>query len=538
MVSSSVSIKKESLQYDKTGILSPLITEYLKGADSLKSFYSYTPELSSFEKAMEARKKFPFYRKELASILLEQNQHLLENYPEVNSNIKSLSDENTFTVTTGHQLCIFTGPLYFIYKIISTINLAEQLNKKYPENHFVPVYWMAAEDHDFEEINHIHLFNKKLKWELDAKGAAGDLDPETMNGLFAELKEVMGNSEHAKELFTIFEEAYMFNNNLADATRFLVYKLLGEYGVVVFDGNEPELKKLFIPVIKDELVKQSSFDLVDATSKKLQELGYKAQVNPRSINLFFMEDGVRERIVKAPDGHFEVVNTDLSFSAEMMLNLMETQPERFSPNVVLRPLYQEYILPNLAYVGGPGELSYWLQYRSMFEYHHVHFPVLIQRGSVLLVDQQLNKKLSQFRMTPADLFIPVNDLIHQFIKEEAGDFDITEINARFKQVFDSLREKANAIDQSLAGTVNAEEQKLVNAVDGVKKKVLAAVKRQNETSVQQLKATKEKVFPEGVLQERYLNFIPFYLQYGKAFIEMLKQEIDVTEKGMIVLTLE
>jgi bacillithiol synthase len=538
MIAKSVSVKKEKISYGATGLLNSLITDYINGNESLMPFYSYPQNIDSFKEAIAERRKYPFYRKELKEVLLQQNHQIAADYPDVLKNIQSLSDENTFTVTTGHQLCIFTGPLYLIYKIISTINLAEELSKAYPSCHFVPVYWMASEDHDFEEINHIHLFNKKLVWNYEAKGASGGLDPETMTTLLSELKEVMGDSANAKELYRIFEEAYMFNSNLADAMRFLVYKLLGDYGVVVVDGNEPALKKLFKPVLHDELEKHSSFNYVEATNSKLHELGYKPQVNPRNINLFFMEDGVRERIVKAPDEHFEVVNTDLAFSKVMMLDLLEKQPERFSPNVVLRPVYQEYILPNLAYVGGPGEIAYWLQYRTLFNYHKVHYPVLVHRGSVLLIDQPLNKKLHQFNMTPVDLFSSLDDLVKKFLNAEAGELDVSEFISLSNNLFNKLREKVVAIDQSLAGTVNAEEQKLLNSLELIKKKVMAAIKRQNETSVAQLKGIKDRAFPEGVLQERYLNFIPFYLTYGNAFIGLLKKEIAVMEKSLVVLTLE
>lgn len=530
-------LKTETLDFQLSKVIAPLTMDYLNQKDQVKEFYNYPFEVNSFTTAVEQRRKFPFYRKELVNALLKQNHQLVEDYPAMKSNIESLLDENTFTITTGHQLCVFTGPLYYIYKLISVINLAEELNKKHPGLHFVPLYWMAAEDHDFEEINHIHLFNKKLTWQTEAKGATGDLDPETMSDLLAELKVVMGESENAKELYRIFEEAYMFNATLADATRFLVTKLFGKYGLVILDGNDSYLKGIFSPVLKDELKNQSSFRLVEATNNKLLSLNYKLQVNPRNINLFFMEDGVRERIVKAPDGHFEVVNTDLSFTEKMMFDILEKQPERFSPNVVLRPLYEEYILPNVAYVGGPGEVSYWLQYRSMFEYHKVHYPVLVLRESALIIDQSMDKKLNQFHMSITDLFTSTEELVKNFIREEAGDFDVSDLIAKSNALFSEIKNKVASVDQSLTGTVNAEEQKLLNSIEAIKKKVQAAIRRQHEASVNQLKGIKEKAFPEGIPQERYQNFIPYFLQYGHSFIETLKKEFQPFRNGMLILSM-
>lgn len=538
MIAQSGTWTSETLNNKSINMFPALIADYISGKENIRSLYNYEHKLSAFENVIAERRKFPVNRKVLTDVLLQQNHQLLEDYPLTKSNIESLLNENTFTVTTGHQLCIFTGPLYFIYKIISVINLTEELKRLHPDCNFVPVYWMASEDHDFEEINHIHLFNKKLEWKQEDTGAVGALDPETMSEVLTQLKEIMGDSGHSGELFRIFEEAYMFNPTLADAMRFLVMRLLGQYGLVVMDGNAPELKRLFIPVLKDELQTQSASKYVEETNTVLHSLNYKVQVTPRNINLFFMEDGVRERMVKAPDGHFEVVNTDLRFSEEMLFNLLEKQPERFSPNVVLRPVYQEYILPNLAYVGGPGEISYWLQYKSLFGYHKVHFPMLVQRESVLILDRSLLKKMDQYNISVEDLFLSQEVLIKKYILEESGDFDVSGFTKQGKMLFSDLMKEVTAIDQTLGGTVSAEEQKLLNAIELIKKKVLAAVKRQHDASVNQIKGMKDKVFPEGVLQERHLNFIPFYLSFGSSFMETLKKEIKVFRGGMLLLRSE
>jgi bacillithiol biosynthesis cysteine-adding enzyme BshC len=304
----------------------------------------------------------------------------------------------------------------------------------------------------------------------------------------------------------------------------------------VIDGSAADLKKLYIPVLEDELLNRNAVQHVEETSSKLSLLNYRPQVNARNINLFFMEEGVRERIVITPDGHYEVVNTDLRFTKEMMLELLHHQPERFSPNVVLRPLYQEYILPGLAYVGGPGEISYWMQYKSLFQHYKVHFPVLVLRDSIVLSDASLDKKMNQFGISIADLFLSSDELVRKFIREEAGELDIKPFIDDAEKLFRKIRDEAVKADPTLAATVSAEEQKLLNSIDLVKRKMQAALKRKHETSLSQLKAMKDKVFPSGELQERHLNFIPFYLADGQRFMDMLKQEISVFRKGVLVLT--
>lgn len=375
-------MQKINIEFAQTGLFNSLITDYLAQKDSVKPFYQYAPSLDSFAAIIEQRKKIPSYRKVLTSSLQNQYGELSTIHSLVKDNIKLLNNENTFTVTTGHQLCLFTGPLYMIYKIISTINLALALKEKYPAYHFVPVYWMASEDHDFEEINHIHLFNKKIVWNLKASGSSGELPTETIADVLKNLKDIIGDTDQAKHIEHLFEKCYLFNANLADATRALMNELFGKYGLVTVDGNDAQLKNIFIPQMQDELLNQPGNKNITATSKLLESQRYKSQVNPRNINLFFLEEGVRERIVQSPTGEYEVVNTDLKFSKEFLIDLLHKQPERFSPNVIMRPVYQETVLPNLAYVGGPGEISYWLQCKSLFDHFTIHYPALIMRSSV------------------------------------------------------------------------------------------------------------------------------------------------------------
>jgi bacillithiol biosynthesis cysteine-adding enzyme BshC len=536
MISSPLTLKKEALDFNKTGILPPLIRDYIRKEPLLDSLYNYPSSFDSFEEAVTNRNKFPFYRNELTDALLKQNHLVINEYNYVHENILSFHNSNTYSVTTGHQLCIFTGPLYFIYKILSTVNLAESLNKKYPAFHFVPVYWMASEDHDFEEINHIFLYNKKLQWNYAASGAAGNLPVDSMAEILSALKEIMGESITSSELFKIFEEAYMFNNTLADATRFLVNKLFGKYGLVIIDGDDASLKKIFSPIIVEELVKQPSQALVNETSQYLSSHGYKPQVNPRPVNLFFLEDELRERVVISPEGKYEVLNTDLSFTAEMITDLAARNPEHFSPNVILRPLYEEYILPNLAYIGGPGELSYWLQYKKLFEYFNVHFPVLILRSSVLMIDSNSAGKMQQFDLKTEDLFIEMEDLLKKVFRKSDDQFILTEEEKELKSIFEKINRKAVLIDKTLDASVQAELQKMLNSLEVIAKKAAAAIKRKNETTVSQLKTLKEKVYPEGVFQERHLNFIPFYLKYGNTFIDLIKQSIVPFENSLVVLS--
>ncbi len=225
-------------------------------------------------------------------------------------NIQLLKDANTFTITTGHQLNLFTGPLYFIYKIASTINLCKQLKNEFPDHNFVPIYWMATEDHDFEEINYFNFKGKKVKWNKESFGPVGRLSTEGLQEVFELFSDELGIGSNADYLRNLFIKSYLEHEHLADATRFLANELFKTEGLVIVDGDSKPLKKLFIPYVKKELLEQNSLKNVMETNEQLKD--YFVQVNPREINLFYIEDNLRERII-FEDNKFKINNTKYLF---------------------------------------------------------------------------------------------------------------------------------------------------------------------------------------------------------------------------------
>lgn len=527
-------MKSTYIPYAETGFFSNLILDYIAAKPELKGFYGYTPNLSSFAKKINDRKQTAIERVILADVLTEQNKVLNAN-EKVLSNIQLLRNNNTFTVTTGHQLNLFTGPLYFIYKIISTINLAEKLKQEYPDNNFVPVYWMHCEDHDFAEINHIHLFGKKIEWKEEHHGAAGEISTTSLRVVIDELKTILGESVYANELVALFSEAYLHHSNLADAMRYLCHQLFGQYGLVILDARDKRLKQTFVPQLKEDIFNQSNFTLVNQSNAELEKLGYKTQVNPREINCFYLTDGKRERIVKTEKG-FEVLNTSVVFSKEELEKEIENYPEKFSPNVVLRPLYQEYILPNLAYIGGAGELAYWLQYKRMFAAAKVSFPMLVLRNSVMVVDETVKAKIEKLSLAAKDFFAPEEKLVNDFIAaNSASDTVLVDEQQKMKELFQSVKSKAKLVDTTLEASIEAELQKQLKVLEQLESRIQRAEKKKHETSINQLKAIREKLFPANSLQERHENISVFYLRYGSSFIGVLKQNLQPLDCKFLIL---
>ena len=372
----------DCITYQNSGYFSKLIVDYLDHKAELKTLYNRFPTVENFKlKIEEKSKNFSIENREILAKALTNQYNRFETSEATTANIELLKDSKTFTITTGHQLNLFTGPLYFLYKIVSTINLCKQLKETYPEYNFVPIYWMATEDHDFEEINHFHLNHKKISWKRESTGPVGRLSTEGLEEVFDLFSKEIGLGTQATYLKDLFKKTYLEHANLADATRYLANALFQKEGLVILDGDSKALKQLFVPFAKNELLHQTSFAKVNQTNELLKK--YFVQVNPREINLFYIEDQSRERIIFEND-LYKVNNTNISFSEHEILAELENHPEKFSPNVILRPLYQEVLLPNLCYIGGGGELAYWLELKSNFESNAVCFPMLLLRNSVLL----------------------------------------------------------------------------------------------------------------------------------------------------------
>lgn len=503
-------MKLEKVNLGETGNFSPIFLDYIQNDKRLHQFYQLPPLVPSFREAIASRSFSDGQREILYTVLKSQYRELPQK--KTSENIELLKDSTTFTITTGHQLNIFTGPLYFIYKIVTVINTCKRLKKEYPDFNFVPVYWMASEDHDFDEINHFHLFGQNYQWNTDQKGPVGRFNTSSIKSLIESLPEKP----------SLFEEAYLQEKTLAEATRNYVHALFGGEGLVVVDADNHDLKKLFSAVIKDDILHNKANDLVGETSEALGASGYKSQIHPREINFFYMEDGLRERIVKE-EGQFKVLNTELTFSEDDLIKLVETSPEKFSPNVVMRPLFQEAILPNVAYIGGPAEVAYWLQLKTVFENYDIYFPILMPRSFGLIVNKPNAKKISKLGISSADIFLPLHELKQKFINQHAENgIQLEEEKKMINAAFEMIKEKAERADKSLNGFVSAEASKIFKSLDNISKRLHKAEEKNQEISMGQLEGIKDKLFPGGNLQERKDNILNFYINNPEVISQFLK----------------
>lgn len=525
------------ISYKETGYFSNTVTDYLEDKPELRPFYSYRPDWEGF-KTLLKNKKVIGNRDLLAQVLTKQYQSIPTsgNYASAQSNIDLLKSDNTYTITTGHQLNIFAGPLYFIYKIVTAIKLASQLKEKFPDKNFVPVYWMASEDHDFAEINYTNIGGKKVHWWYEASGATGRIDPVTMRQALNQYKGVLGLDHHAEELAEIVENAYAKFSKLADATRYLVNALFGQYGLVIIDADDHDLKKQFAHIIEEDIIEQHSSKNIDSTNEQLKKQHVHIQVNPREINFFYLSDGLRERII-FEDGGYKVLNTEISFTKEELQKEIQTTPEHFSPNVVMRPLYQEYILPNIAYVGGGAEVVYWLELKSNFEYYKVDFPILILRNSGLVIPKQSASKVTRMELPLAELFKSIDAIKTNWIKQHS-DHELSLRNEwnELQQVLENIKLRSSRIDPTLAQSTSAIQARLEHAIDRLEKKLIRAEKKNYHTRLEQIDHIKAELFPKDSLQERTENFGLFYVKWGQQFIDELIRHFEPLDFQFTVLT--
>jgi bacillithiol biosynthesis cysteine-adding enzyme BshC len=513
------------IPFQSTGYFSKLICDYIDKKDSVKHLYENFPEIDGFENQIKLKEQqFSQDSRNVVSKSLLQQYAKTSTTETTLENIQTLKNTNTFTVVTGHQLNIFTGPLYFLYKIVSTLNLAKELKEKFPKNNFVPVYWMATEDHDFEEINHFFVGDKKISWDVESAGPVGRKLTSGLETVFKEFSKEIGDNLNANYIKKLFRKAYIGHNTLTAATRFLVNELFGAYGLVIVDGDDPELKKEFSPFVEKELLEQYAHKSISKENSFLKE-NYKVQVNPREINLFYIKQDLRERIV-FEEGLYKVNNTPIQFTQDEVLEELKNFPENFSPNVIMRPLYQEVVLPNLCYIGGGGEIAYWLQLKNLFKESSIEFPILLLRNSVLLASKKQGSKLKKLNLSYQELFLKQQVLFDKKIKECSElplDFEFQK--KKLQELFDELKPLIAQTDVSFNGALEAQEKKQIKGLLHLEKRLLKAEKKKHADIVDRIRMLQNELFPRKGLQERNVNFAEFYVAYGEKLIPTLLKDL-------------
>lgn len=488
---------------------SPLIKAYLQQDARLQSLVTFFPSPETFRQQIDYRRTLPCDRTLLADTLSRQYDRLPKKEA-TDFAISALRLPNCFTITAAHQNALLHGPLYNLIKCLQIIRLSRELKTLYPEFAFVPLFWLGSEDHDIDELNHISIQGKTYRWQTEHSGAVGRFSPAGLQSVYAELHQ---DGQLSDSLFSFLSESLERSADFATHTADLLHHWLGEEGLLVLNADDRACKAAFRPVMEKELFTSAAKQQMRETLQHLQQ-HFTVQANPRDINLFYLLPEGRHRIERNGES-FSLSGTNRTFSPVEIKKELQEFPERFSPNVILRPLYQEFLLPNLAFVGGAGELSYWLELKAAAEQQHIAFPILCPRSSVTLLSPSQQRKWDKVPAHPADWFCQRDELIRRVMTKLSTFSGFQTEKTALQNIFADIINKAGAIDTTLKGAAAAEEKKALQSVEHIEQKIRKAEKQKQQTLLSQVETLHEQLLPGGHFQERSLSTLEYLNQCEK-----------------------
>lgn len=519
-----------------------LYTDYLYNFDNVRPFYKQDfRNTDSYEdKFKEIAGSTKLHRKLLPDILKEQYGNEKISKP-TEMNIALLGSEKTIAVVTGQQLSIFGGPLYTIYKTITAIKLSKQLNEKYVEYKFVPVFWLEGDDHDFDEVTSVNLLDKTNsfktikyddgKEEGTNRGSIGKLEfNENFQSVLDEFIADLRDSDFKEEIAGYIKEFYKVSANFKTAFRLLLNKLFSEYGLVIFDPQDIKIKKLLRPVFQKEIENfQKHADFAIQRSAELEET-YHAQVKVKPVNLF-LKEGEGRYVVEPDNDGFKLKNKRIRFSKEEFLTKLENNPEDFSANVLLRPMCQDYILPTGFYIGGPSEIAYFAQVIPFYEYFNIPQPFVFPRASATILEKNILNLLEKYDLKITDILSDndLKDSVLSKISEYNTEDGFKTAEEEIKLSMEKLKELINKIDPTLIDNANKSLDRIYQTLSQMKGKVDKAVERKNDTVLNQLDKLKINLYPNNNYQERVFNYTTYAIKYGNDLVKWIYDELSINK---------
>ncbi len=534
-------MRSQIIQRESKLVGDELIEKFISGDKKvLKYINSFYSKENIIKHSENRSKNFSKEQRQILVKSLQKQYSKIEISKKTLKNISSLLEPNTFCITTGHQINLFTGPLMVIYKIAQVISISNQLNSDSDNFKYVPVLWIATEDHDFEEISEINLNQKKIKWEINSNNLpVGEIEINNFKNVLRDYKDSIIDYNFKENIEEIIDNSYKEGDTLSISTLKFINSLFSEHGLIIIDANKKDLKSLFTDQLKNEI---DNFSCKEKTSSQISQLkkdfeSFRAQVNPSDINFFKLTDKGRKRI--RYDKKLYNVDDENSYNKDEILNLIDKSPELFSPNAIMRPLYQEIVLPNVCYVGGPNELRYWMQLKTYFDDNKVQFPILKLRNSAYIIDSKISKKIKNSGIEINYFIGELNELIKYKIDNISSmkvNFDSLRSNLSLQ--FDELRKVSYKTDKSFEGALNAQEKKQKKGIDDLEKKLNRAEKKNHEAEIESIRSIYNYLHPFNINQERYLNFGNFYSCKGSSFINYIVEKISIMDDKILIIDLE
>ena len=519
-----------------------LFLDFIEEFDNVAKFYSknFRDKDNYIKHFNRLAQQDRSHRNKLAQII--KNQYSTKKVSkETEANIEQLDSPKTIAVITGQQLGLFGGPLYTIYKTITAIKFCKKLKEDYPEFNFVPIFWLEGDDHDYDEVRTISLLNNEniltdisyndgLEEETN-RGSIGKLKfNENINLVFEELQKTLRETEFKASLIDFLKTIYSPGKTFLESFSELLFNLFDQHGLIIFNPIDDEVKKLFIPIFRKAITdfQYHSTALVER-SAELEEV-YHAQVKVKAINLFYLDEKERLLIEPTETGELRLKGKRKKFSFEDILNQIENTPEKFSPNVLLRPICQDFLFSTGFYIAGPGEISYFAQVNPLYEFFSIEEPFIYPRASATIVEQGVNQVLTKHNLSILEIFVDEKELIDKIVRA-SSELNIEQLfssaNENINNVFKDVSEKIILIDKTLGDLSEKSLQRIQQTLDYLKQKATEAEKRKYETSIRQLSKVQNILYPKNNLQEREINFIYFVNKYGMDFLKWLYDNLTI-----------
>ena len=527
-----------------------LVHDYFCAYGKVEEFYDGDfRNLDAFKRQTERALGRPLPRQPLAEILTEQNQKYGCGSRTLD-NIRKIAQDEACAVVTGQQVGLFSGPLYTIYKALTAVKLAEDLNRR-GFGRFVPVFWLASDDHDLAEIDHVVLPDKDsrlmtVRCQMPAGEAkipaSNAILPPEISECLRQIQDLTRDSEFKAGVIRQLAEAYRPGRSMVEAFALWMTRLFASSGLIFMDAADPRLKALGKEVFYREIAEDSpSTEAARAASEKLRLAGYDEQIHlhDRILNIFYVERG-RRTIQRSPTG-YEVKDPPQAFGKDELLALAEEKPYLFSPNVLLRPLYQDALLPTVAYIGGPGEIAYFAQMKGVYDKFRMPMPVVYPRKTVTIIEKRIDHVLKKFDLRIPDIWTKGEQLIPEMAKAalpEPVEAALRLALSHLDQDVESLTREIISLEPALKNSVGLAQGKIRRQWDFLEKKILQAAEKRNEITVQQLRRAVDNLYPNRNLQERLFNIVFYLIKYGPAFMDRLDQAVEIDDHDHQIVTME
>ena len=519
---------------------SKLFSDYVNNSEKVAEFYpTHFRDEPSWRKVMDevSGRKRDFG--ELARILKRQNSDLGSGQTAM-ENIDKLAGVSGFAVVTGQQVGVLTGPLYTIYKAMTVVKLAQSLSHKY-DAEFIPVFWIESNDHDMEEVNHVDLLDSQgemLKLEYLPKQyvqgcSMKDIPVDDGFGeLILELENRLPNTEFKEDIFQAIRDAYLSSKNIGHGFGRMMAQLLGKYGLVLLDPSDPEMKNLMSPIFQRNIQGPlRPMEIVNSAGQRVRSRGYESQIEKSwdSTCLFIEEDGVRRKLFFR-DGGFIVDGSDVTLTGEELLAVLEAEPWRFSPNVALRPVTQDYMLPTAAYVAGPGEISYFAQLRGLYDEMDVTMPVIYPRASLTIVETKVQRIMEKNGLAIEDLSENYENLFSELSKRTGElEYLLKSSRSEISTIFDGLATKLAEFDPGLKNVAESTKKKVDHQINILGERAYKAQRSRDDILRNQIKRACMNIHPDGRPQERVFNLVQYLTLYGPQFMDDLMSTMELSD---------